>query len=359
MLKPILQDKMLPEHRLIYNLNMPLSDEALKERIITSVRHIRRIHCRNGVNKLQAKLDKYGNNGGWYRERVKEMVKSLYKQKKISNDAIGRWRSIEFELVFKSKEACEEFGYAVRAAGLTNYVTIQDDASIKRNSYDLTGVPHEIVLSYRVGDEDAVRSFCKCLRGRAYVNQSCGTHFHIDARNLDEKKVTEYGNRLAQAVPALRLLLPRDRRENKFCQKNINTTDTECVRPYKYAFINLAAYNKHKTIEVRGHSGTINAEKILNWIRLCEHIMLTPFTAPAQVNSIEKLIELYQLDKELISYVKERFMKFNDEAPRHSNYQYKTEGEEAPAEQIDIPIHPVFLIPVPPPKNAQAAPKQA
>ncbi len=365
MLKPVLQAQMLPEHQLLYNLGMRLSDEALKERIHKSVQHIRKSVRRGGVNKLEVKLDKYGNGGGWYMERVREGVKNLYKVKPISKDFIGRWRSIEFELIFKSQEACEEFGYAVRSAGLANYVTIKDDNSIKRNDYDAKGVPHEIVFSYRSGDEHLVRAFCKCLKGRAYVNWSCGTHFHIDARHLEQEKVTELGNRLAKTVPVLRLLLPRDRRESKFCKTIINTTKTECIKclklscdchvqPHKYAFINLAAWNKHKTIEVRGHSGTINAEKILNWIRLCEHIMLTE-SAP-EINSVEQLIERYHLDKDLTAYVRERFMKFNDEAPSHYGYKFKTEGEEKPEDKIEVPVHPMFLVKMPPAKNAQHAP---
>ena len=357
MLKPVLQKKMLPEHQLLYNLNMRLSDEALKERIANSVKHIRKLYRRPGINKLEAKLDKFGNGGGWYRERIKEVVKSIYRQKPISQDSVGHWRSIEFELIFKSKEACEEFGYAINSAGLAGFVTIQEDKSIRRNESDAKGITHEVVLSYRAGNEDAVRAFCQCLKGRAYVNWSCGTHFHIDARHLDQEKVTEYGNRLAQAVPALRLLLPKDRRDSKYCQKNVNKVEDECVGPYKYAFINLAAYNKHKTIEVRGHSGTINAEKILNWIKLCERIMLTPLVT-AQINSIEQLIETYKLDKELVAYVRDRFMKFNDEAPSHYNYKFKTEGEEKPAENVEIPIHPVFLIAIPPAKDAQVALKK-
>jgi len=369
MLKPVLRNKMLPEHRVVYDLKLPLTDEALREHVISSVRHIRKNNRRSGINKLEAKLDKYGNNGGWYREKVKEAVKKLYEPKKVSKESIGRWRSIEFELIFKSQGACEEFGHAVRSVGLADYVTIQDDGSLRGNDYDTHGVPHEVVLTYCSGNEDAVRNFCKCLKGRAYVNWSCGTHFHIDMRHLDEEKVTEYGNRLAQAVPALRLLLPKDRRENKHCHKTINTTKTKCmkceklscnchIQPHKYAFINLAAWNKYKTIEVRGHSGTINAEKILNWIRLCEHIMLTPFTAPIQISTIDDLIERYRLDKELTTYVKERYAKFNDDAPVDwytTKTKYKTEGEESPANQVEVPVHPALLAPIPAAKQAQPA----
>lgn len=270
-------------------------------------------------------------------------------------------------MIFKSQDACEEFGHAVRVAGLADYVTVKKDNSIKRNNYDVMGVPHEIVLSYRKGNEKAVKDFCRCLKGRAYVNPTCGTHFHIDMRNMDEKKVTLYGTRIAHAVPALRLLLPKERRENQYCKTIINTTKTECVKcgklscdchvqPHKYAFVNLAAWNKHKTIEVRGHSGTINADKILNWIALCEIIMLSPEADGKTILTVNELIKSFSLDEDLAAYVIERFKKFADGDHWDGwSKQYKTEGEETPDAVIDIPVHPAFLAPIPAAKQAQAA----
>lgn len=367
MLKPVLQNKMLAEHRILYDLKMPLSDQELKERIQNSVRHIRKSYRRGQANKLEERLDNFGNKGGRYFTYVKEKIKRLYKDKSIPNTSIGKWRSIEFELIFKSSKACEEFGYALRSVGLGDYVTIKKDNSIKLNPYDGEGIPHEIVLSYCVGNEKMVRDFCKCLKGRAYVNYSCGTHFHIDMRNMSEEKVTTFGMRIARTVPVLRLLLPKDRRDSKFCQKIINTTDTGCakcgkicncnVQPHKYAFVNLAAFNKHKTIEVRGHSGTINADKILNWIKLCEVIMLTPEeNITKEIHSTADLIKVYKLDKDLAQYVNERFKKFadGDYWTTGSAHKKATEGEETPDGAVEVPVHPAFLAPVPAAKQAQA-----
>lgn len=355
MLNPVLQDKMFPEHRVIYNLKMHLQDNALHERIVNSVQHIRKMHRRNGVNKLEVKANRYGNNGSYYFETVREAVKKLYKPKAISNEFIGQWRSIEFELIFKTPHAYEEFRYATRAVGVADFVTVQGDQSIKTNQAlgidGLGGVPQEITISYRSGDEENVRKFCKALKGRAYVNYSCGTHFHFDMRQHTEEQATEYGNRIAKAVPALRLLLPKDRRESKFQKQTINTTKTACVYPHKYAFVNLAAYNKHKTMEIRGHSGTINADKILNWIKLIECIMFQPASSN-DVSTVDGLIETYKLDNQLATYVRERASRFEDvrstwrTGPRHT-----TEEEEQPASQIDVPVHPAFLTPLPPPKK--------
>lgn len=357
MLKSMLREKMLPEYRILYDCNVKLSDSELKTRIRDSVRQIRKNHTHNGINKLESKLEHFGNGGGWYRDRVKDMVKRLYSEKDISKNSIGGWRSIEFELIFNSKKACDDFGYAIRATGLGGYVTIKDDMSIKRSMYDSAGIPHEVVFSYEVGHEDNVRKFCECLKGRAYVTESCGTHFHIDVRHLDIDGVLTYGNRLAAAVPELRLLLPHARRNNKYCQKDINSIHDNCVSPQKYAFINLASYNKHKTIEVRGHSGTINAEKILNWIAVCEKIMVSDYDyktaveAPLSGTAVpvsewleNRLIKRYSLDNKLGAYVRQRAALFD---------RQKTEGEEKSEEKIAVPIHPVFLIPVPPAKEIQ------
>lgn len=361
MLNPVLQNKMLPEHRLLYHLNFRLQDETFKERIAVSVQHIRKMNRRGGTNKLEAKADRYGNNGGWYFERLRHSIKNLFKIKPISKDFVGLWRSVEFELIFNNNKSLEEFTYATKMLGIDSLVTIQTDQSIKTNHQLGTemrdGVPHEVVVSYRAGNEDVVRKFCQALKGRAYVNHSCGTHFHFDMRQMTEEQVTEYGDRIAQAVPALRLLLPKERRESKFQKATINTTKTPCVYPHKYAFVNLAAYSKHKTMEIRGHSGTINADKILNWIKLCEVIMTSPKSAH-EVSTIKGLIETYKLDEGLANYAKERATRFEDVkssngwhpyAPRHSS-----EEEEKPADKVDVPIHPAFLAPLPKAKQAQA-----
>lgn len=376
MLNPVLRTGLIPEYRLLYDLKLRLSDESLKDRIAASVKHIRKVNSRNGENKLEAKLKKFGNNGEFYFTKAREKIKNLYKVKPFPTNSIGLWRSIEFELIFKSKEAFEEFKHAARLEGVAEAVTIHEDKSIKTNHHlgidNLQGITSELIFSYRAGEEDNVRKFCKALKGRAYVNRSCGTHFHLDMRQYDEEKVTEFGNRVAMAVPALRLLLPKDRRENKFCQTVINTTKTECinchklscnchVQPHKYAFINLAAWNKHKTMEIRGHSGTLNAEKILNWIKLVETIMLAPME-PAPVTNIEQLIKNYKLDDKLAAYVRDRaqtFEEVRDSAWGNRVPRQTSEQEEKPADVVEVPIHPAFLAPVPKAKQAQAAPQHA
>jgi hypothetical protein len=317
MLNPVLQKKLPPECLLLYKMKMKINTPEFKTLVHDLIKKAR--VKSSGTNKEEYKLQLYKNDGGWYREKAKELVKELYKIKAVPATDIGLWRSIEFECVFKSKEAETDFAYSIRALGLAKYIVIKTDGSLRRNNDDPSGIPREITLTYRKGNEKAVEDFCRTLQGRAYVNQSCGTHVHFDMRHLSASEATMYGERLARCVPALKVMLPYARRSSQYCCNNtINSTAHDPNNGQKYAFVNLAAYSKYKTIEIRGHSGTINAAKILNWIKVCEVIMsvdmkMTPTEkTSAPVNTIEELLSQYKFDDSLAAYINEREKVFKD-----------------------------------------------
>jgi hypothetical protein len=137
-----------------------------------------------------------------------------------------------------------------------------------------------------------------------------------------EKQVKQYGARLARCVPALKMMLPKSRRNNQFCLNVINDIPRagQALPPpnqidkERYVFINLKSYRRFETIEVRGHSGTLNAEKVLNWIALCDKIMSTRVRVKSETHEIRNpldLIKIYKLDENLTNYVTERFTLFN------------------------------------------------
>jgi hypothetical protein len=239
-------------------------------------------------------------------ERVIEMRKvySLFDDHKgVPNRFKGQWRSIEFELIFNSQQVLLDFETFVKKKRYSRYVTVKGDGSIQGN-----GIPKEVCVSFRVGKDEIVRDVCGFLKGNAHVNKSCGTHVHFDMRGVEQETVVIYGKRLAKAVPALKTILPASRRNNMYCDKTINTLTGYSDR---YAFVNLQAYPKHKTIEVRGHSGTLNASKILNWIKLCESIMLNAEVKKRSIKDIKALIENYELSDELRNFLQKRFHKLN------------------------------------------------
>lgn len=269
--------------------------------------------------------------------------------KGVPKSYMGRWRSIEFELVFNSVKSINEFVALVEENKYDRYVTVKTDGSIHTKKQDYDGQPREVVVSYRKGNEKIVKEICSFLRSRAYVNRSCGAHVHFDMRGIKEERVKLYGNRLALAVPALRTILPKSRRSSSYCEEDINTfktkkelketdvddEDWDDEYDTRYAFVNMHAYYKHKTIEIRGHSGTLNSRKILNWISLCDKIMHNA-GVKKQSNTVAELIERYKLNKCLTDYVTHRYEKVNAPPPP------KPEKEKTYAEPpVSIPIAPL------------------
>ncbi len=218
---------------------------------------------------------------------------------------LGKWRSIEFECVFKTRAGLREFEAFLEVnKKYKKFVAIKDDGSICPTDsdevdsdvyYDQTS--KEIVVNYVSGKDQIVRDVCEFISKRAYVNASCGTHVHFDMRHVTPDEARLYGARLACVVPALKTMLPKSRRDNEFCARTINDVEGNGQR---YAFVNLCAYRKYKTIEVRGHSGTLNAAKILNWIAICEKVMFSEKTK--SVKNIKDLVKHYKLGKDLAEF---------------------------------------------------------
>lgn len=107
----------------------------------------------------------------------------------------------------------------------------------------------------------------------AEVNRSCGAHVHIDAWDWNKDLMIELAKIWAKIeVPVIWHLVSPSRRGGRFCrrldmnyfQALITTSDIRDVD--RYRSLNLAASDRHKTLEFRIHNGTTEAKKITPWI---------------------------------------------------------------------------------------------
>lgn len=127
---------------------------------------------------------------------------------------------------------------------------------------------HEIrALLDRQTAEPRLHRLCKIMADAGLsVNRSTGLHIHLDARNIPTEAEAVRVARLMDAwLFALRELVPASRRENSYSKFGVSTRD-------RYRAVNVMAWNTHRTIEVRLHSGTVDYTKTLAWIRLLETI---------------------------------------------------------------------------------------
>jgi len=146
----------------------------------------------------------------------------------------------------------------------------------------------ELVSPVLVGENgrEQIRQACQALRDAgATFNRSTGLHVHHQATDLTERAFGRLFRFWYNGQDAIDELVSRSRRDgaNTFCRRlsGAEVTELESLsnlnRSYlrstlrgdsdrRYRTLNVMAYLKYGTIEVRQHQGTGNAEKILNWV---------------------------------------------------------------------------------------------
>lgn len=184
---------------------------------------------------------------------------------------------------------------------LAKWVTVTEDGSIDED--DGYGCELKICASEQSFRKVVAKACARLQEVNASVNKSCGLHVHLDMRNRD---VAVCFNNLVIAQPLLYAMQPESRRNNSYClTTRQGVTFEQAAASYgRYSGINSQAFRKHKTLEVRIHSGTTNPTKIVKWVELLLAIVRHP-----KVNSISE----FKLPSQLQAYVTYRTNKFNQE----------------------------------------------
>jgi len=147
------------------------------------------------------------------------------------------------------------------------------------------------------------------------VNRSCGYHVHFEAADLDFRHVRAIVTRYAAHEAEIDAFMPPSRRssQNSYCQSVVGlagnarfknaTSMRELVNAQggRYFKVNLQPYYRYGTVEFRQHSGTLNAAKAVNWVRLLDSFITAtksqvdspapaPAAAPASVPALRGVL---------------------------------------------------------------------
>tara|TARA_R100000655_G_scaffold40580_2_gene76347 strand:+ start:31518 stop:32321 length:804 start_codon:yes stop_codon:yes gene_type:complete len=181
---------------------------------------------------------------------------------------------------------CVPAGYSDRD---TSKWRMKTDGSLSRGGLELV-TP---ILS-DMEDLKKLQEVIKVLDVHGKVNSSCGIHVHTDARNTSTLQVRKLMKYIAKYELAMNKLVSKSRRgSSRWCSDNYQNvrdnrlmdfkTPTEFfvhlngmskrklvrsitgTRYYKWNFQN---YMNHGSVENRMHQGSLNVEKITNWILL-------------------------------------------------------------------------------------------
>lgn len=118
------------------------------------------------------------------------------------------------------------------------------------------------------------------------VNRSCGFHVHFDASAFDIDTWKNLALSYKHIEQLIDSFMPESRRDNRYCQtlagindQTIRRADTiydlqRAFNNQRYYKLNLEAYSRHRTVEFRQHSGTIDFTKMEKWIHFLNGLII-------------------------------------------------------------------------------------
>jgi hypothetical protein len=233
------------------------------------------------------------------------------------NTALGDWIGVEIECVVprrsfdgyqdQDNDYCRQALHAMIVERRIRNIQAKQDGSIRAND-DSIGV--EFTCLFQRSNPDNLRQLCELLSELgAYVNASCGLHVHLDCRDAIDgrnyRRAMVRAQRIAKALPVLAAMQPDSRLSNTYCKVGISR-----IRGDRYFAVNCTSLTKFQTIEMRLHSGTINYDKISNWIELLYLISREKALKKRCLNYSELSEQLPKASRQLMSYVRARILGF-------------------------------------------------
>ena len=168
---------------------------------------------------------------------------------------------------------------------------IEEDGSLIPTGNIRENFPYRMEIKTPVlkGNDGLKRlcAVCKAIKDVTTVNKRCGLHVHHDISNLKNgESIRNLINNWIAHEKYFMMALPNSRQTNIYCKKwsdfiNVATPinlplDGDPIRWFdihigtRRATLNLQSYRIRGTVEVRMHSGTVEYEKISNWITLTQ-----------------------------------------------------------------------------------------
>lgn len=283
----------------------------------------------NSVDELERKPP------GSILKKYRNLFETDVVHKPESKNDHGQWIGVEIECVVPENDFysenecdlyCEDHEAHFHECGcehdcddgeecfLNSFSNYMQDQKIKRVSVKRDGsirAPKgffgvELTVLFRHDDRSNLKKLCAVLNDLgAKVNKTCGLHVHFDQRGRTARQVKKIANKLGANLTFLARLVPESRRSNTYCQLSVSG-----FKGTRYHAVNLTAFEKYQTLEVRLHSSTIDFEKINNWIDILNIIMTQDITRDIRPHTLENFCFYYNVPEKLITYMSHRIEKF-------------------------------------------------
>lgn len=177
---------------------------------------------------------------------------------------------------------------------IPNAWDIHSDGSLSSGGFEVVSP----ILDGEAGLEEVRKVARLLVLAGARVDGTCGFHVHVDARDLTVDHIVNVAARYNHFASEIARFMPTSRRESRWCRNlsdvctsaQISTMLNRGTEAFhnldRYRTVNLAAYARHGSIEFRQHNGTVNAEKMENWIRFCTEFVEASNIEPLPIPEI-------------------------------------------------------------------------
>lgn len=233
---------------------------------------------------------------------------------------------VEIEAFFKSSRGIDKLKNLLQQQGVAigngdrsaqmGVWKVTSDSSIRANG----GRAFELVspiLEGQAGLEELAK-VCQALKEcGARINKSCGLHIHFDAEGFDVQTWKNLLINYAKIEDAIDAFMPTSRRANNntYCQSmkgheaSLQSATTverviSLMGSSRYKKVNVHSYARHKTVEFRQHSGSVEFEKIKNWILFLHNLVVVSAHRILTETTLESLSDFNQAD--IIAFYSER-----------------------------------------------------
>jgi hypothetical protein len=194
----------------------------------------------------------------------------------------------------------------------------------------------ELVSPPMAGEDgfSQVRRTCEALQAAGVtVNRRCGLHVHHEVTDLTPEQIARVVEFWTEAQDLIDSVLPPSRRQGacyyaeRWSQHDVERVKEAARRPGvttrdlayqqrgRYKTVNLESLIRQPTIEIRQHSATIEADKIINWIKLGQAVIRAAKAgAPLTSTDLDSWTEALGLDEESREYFRQRRARFERRA---------------------------------------------
>lgn len=176
---------------------------------------------------------------------------------------------------------------------------VKYDGSVYGNDHDGSCEVTTRILSGEEGLAELRKGVDALRAAGATVNETCGLHVHVGARDLTPRELVSVVKRYGRFEDQIDKFMHHRRRGdcNTYCQPmtsyatdadrwwrrrlelagfNENVINVSAVQNWigdRYHKVNVTALGKYGTIEFRHHNGAINSDTIVNWVTFLLHFV--------------------------------------------------------------------------------------